>query len=89
MTQKEIQHEFLKNLWHSYNEVPLRKEKYILLFFEDYSADSKDDYDAYYEIAYTRGGFTQETWEEFMNIGGTPSFWLYLEDLFPEKGGEK
>lgn len=81
--------EFLKDLWHSYNEVPTRKDKDILQFFESYSADSEDDYDEYFELAHTREGFTQETWEDFMNIGGTPSNWLYIEDLFPktQKGG--
>lgn len=80
--------EFLKNLWHSYDEVPTRKDKDILQFFEDYSADSEDDYDAYFELAHTREGFTQETWEDFMNIEGTPSSWLYIEDLYPKEGSE-
>lgn len=75
----------MKDLWHSYNEVPTRKDKDILQFFESYSADSEDDYDEYFELAHTREGFTQETWEDFMNIGGTPSMWLYIEDLFPRK----
>lgn len=81
--------EFLKDLWHSYDEVPTRKDKDILQFFESYSADSEDDYDEYFELAHTREGFTQETWEDFMNIGGTPSNWLYIEDLFPKEGGEQ
>lgn len=82
---KWMQEEFLKDLWHSYDEVPTRKDKDILQFFESYSADSEDDYDEYFELAHTREGFTQETWEDFMNIGGTPSMWLYIEDLFPRK----
>lgn len=81
--------EFLKDLWHSYDEVPTRKDSNILQSFESYSADSEDDYDEYFELAHTREGFTQETWEDFMNIGGTPSNWLYIEDLVPKKGGEK
>ena len=79
--------EILKDLWHSYNEVPTRKNSDILLFFEDYSADSEDDYDAYYDLAATREGFTQDEWESFMNIGGTPSNWLYINDLLPKEGG--
>lgn len=86
---KWMREEFLKSLWHSYDEVPIRKDKNILQFFEDYSADSEDDYDAYFELAHTREGFTQETWEDFMNIEGTPSSWLYIDDLFPKKGGEQ
>lgn len=78
---KWMQEEFLKNLWHSYDEVPIRKDKTILQFFEDYSA--------YFELAHTREGFTQEIWEDFMNIEGAPSSWLYIEDLFPKKGGEQ
>lgn len=77
--------EFVKDLWYSYDEVPTRKDKDILQFFESYSADSEDDYDEYFELAHTREGYTQETWEDFMNIGGTPSMWLYIEDLFPRK----
>ena len=84
---KWMQEEFLKNLWHSYDEVPTRKNKDILQFFEDYSADSEDDYDAYFELVHTKEGFTQETWENFMNIEGTPSSWLYIDDLFPKEGG--
>lgn len=79
--------EFLKDLWHSYDEVPTRKDKDILQFFESYSADSEDDYDEYFELAHTREGFTQETWEDFINIGGAPSNWLYIDDLFPKEGG--
>lgn len=79
--------EFLKGLWHSYDEVPTRKNSDILLFFEDYSADPEDNYDAYYDLAATREGFTQDEWELFMNIGGTPSNWLYINDLFPKEGG--
>lgn len=81
--------EFLKGLWHSYDEVPSRKDSNILQFFEDYSTGTEDDYDAYFELIHTRDGFTQETWEEFMNIGGTPSNWLYIDDLFPKEGGEQ
>ena len=81
--------EFLKDLWHSYDEVPTRKNSDILLFFEDYSADSEDDYDAYYDLTATREGFTQDEWELFMNIGGTPSNWLYINDLFPKEGCEQ
>lgn len=81
--------EFLKDLWHPYNEVPTRKSSNILLFFESYSTGTEDDYDEYFELAYTREGFTQETWEEFMNESGVPSKWLYINDLFPKKGGEQ
>ena len=81
--------EFLKDLWHSYNEVPTIKDNNILQFFESYGAGSEDDFDEYFELANTREGFTQETWEEFMNEGGVPSKWLYIDDLMPKKGGEK
>lgn len=81
--------EFLKDLWHPYDEVPTRKSSNILLFFESYSTGTEDDYNEYFELAYTREGFTQETWEEFMNESGVPSKWLYINDLFPKKGGEQ
>lgn len=81
--------EFLKDLWHSYDEVPTIKDSNILQFFESYGAGSEDDFDEYFELANTREGFTQETWEEFMNEGGVPSKWLYIDDLMPKKGGEK
>ena len=81
--------EFLKDLWHSYDEVPTIKDNNILQFFESYGAGSEDDFDEYFELANTREGFTQETWEEFMNEGGVPSKWLYIDDLMPKKGGEK
>lgn len=79
----------MKDLWHPYNEVPTRKSSNILLFFESYSTGTEDDYNEYFELAYTREGFTQETWEEFMNESGVPSKWLYINDLFPKKGGEQ
>ena len=81
--------EFLKDLWHPFNEVPTRKSSNILLFFESYSTGTEDDYDEYFELAYTREGFTQETWKEFVNEGGIPSKWLYINDLFPKKGGKQ
>lgn len=78
--------EFLKDLWHPFDEVPTRKDSNILQFFESYGAGSEDDFDEYFELANTREGFTQETWEEFMNEGGVPSKWLYIDDLMPKKG---
>ncbi len=80
---------FLKDLWHTYDEIPTRKDSNILQFFESYSADSEDDFDEYFELAHTKEGFTQETWEEFVNEGGVPSKWLYIDDLFQKKGGDK
>lgn len=81
--------EFLKDLWHPYDEVPTRKDSNILQFFESYGTGTEDDFDEYFELANTREGFTQETWEEFMNEGGIPSKWLYIDDLLPKKGGEQ
>lgn len=81
--------EFLKDLWHPFDEVPTRKDSNILQFFESYSTGTEDDFDEYFELAHTREGFTQETWEEFMNEGGVPSKWLYIDDLFPKKGGKQ
>lgn len=81
--------EFLKDLWHPFDEVPTRKSSNILLFFESYSTGTEDDYDEYFELAHTKEGFTQETWEEFMNEGGIPSKWLYIKDLFQKEGGEQ
>ena len=78
--------EFLKDLWHPFNEAPTRKSSNILLFFESYSTGTEDDYDEYFDLAYTREGFTQETWKEFVNEGGIPSKWLYIDDLFSKKG---
>lgn len=77
--------EFIKDLWHPFYEVPTRKNSNILLFFESYSTGTEDDYDEYFELAYTREGFTQETWEEFMNEGGVPSKWFYISDLFQKE----
>lgn len=81
--------EFLKNLWHPFDEVPTRKSSNILLFFESYSTGTEDDYDEYFDLAYTREGFTQETWKEFVNEGGIPSKWLYIDDLFSKKGDKQ
>ena len=78
--------EFLKNLWHPFNEVPTRKSSNILLFFESYSTGTEDDYDEYFDLAYTREGFTQETWKEFVNAGGIPFKWCYIDNLFPKEG---
>lgn len=81
--------EFLKDLWHPFDEVPTRKSSNILLFFESYSTGTEDDYDEYFDLAYTREGFTQETWKEFVNEGGIPSQWLYIDDLFSKKGDKQ
>lgn len=76
--------QFLKDLWHPYDEVPTRKDSNMLQFFESYSTGTEDDFDEYFELAHTREGFTQETWEEFVNESGVPSKWVYLDDLFPK-----
>lgn len=81
--------QFLRDLWHPFDEVPTRKSSNILLFFESYSTGTEDDFDEYFELAHTKEGFTQETWEEFVNEGGGPSKWLYIDDLFQKKGGDK
>ena len=77
--------QLLKDLWHTYDEIPTRKDSNILQFFESYNADSEDNFDEYFELAHTKEGFTQETWEEFVNEGGVPSKWLYIDDLLPKK----
>ena len=79
----------LKDLWHPYDEVPTRKDSNILQFFESYGTGTEDDFDEYFELANTREGFTQETWEEFMNEGGIPSKWLYIDNLLPKEGGKR
>ena len=77
--------QLLKDLWHTYDEIPTRKDSNILQFFESYNADSEDNFDEYFELAHTKEGFTQETWEEFVNEGGVPSKWLYIDDLLLKK----
>ncbi len=80
--------QLLKDLWHTYDEIPTRKDSNILQFFESYNADSEDNFDEYFELAHTKEGFTQETWEEFVNEGGVPFKWLYIDDLLPKKEDE-
>lgn len=52
--------EFLKDLWHPYDEVPTIKDSNILQFFESYGAGSEDDF--YEVIEKLKEVFDMEQW---------------------------
>ena len=80
--------EFLKDLWHNGEEMPKKKNKHILMYYESYSVGERElDHDEYYDLCHTgKDGFDENTWEMFCNEAGWCSKWLYIDDLFPKKG---
>ena len=67
--------EFLKDLWHPANEEP-NKGKIILMEMRN-----GDNYALYWVN-------DEYSWERICTMFTTTS-WLYIDDLFPKKGGEE
>lgn len=70
--------EFLKDLWHPSSEKPKPNDSYI---FYEYKACNK---------IYFRTVIVSESvinWEAFV-LAEKITRWLYIDDLFPKKGGE-
>ena len=72
---KWMQKELLKNLWHPAKEIP-EEERPVL-------------------VAYKHGGYSIEYWKAY-NISGQVNYWtlditqwLYVDELFPNEGGEQ
>lgn len=66
--------EFLKDLWHQTNKEPEGYDEWILLH---YSVGN------YYSLAQVKEFKSWKGFVEKMPIDG----WLYIDDLFPKKGG--
>lgn len=75
---------FLDNLWHNTSEVP-DKRKYIIV---EYS-NKKVSRDAFtpYDIHWLYKDFTGEPWKQLIK-NEKITRWLYIDDLFPKKGGK-
>ena len=67
--------EFLKDLWHPADEEP-NKGKFILMEMRN-----GDNYALYWVN-------DEYSWERICTMFTTTS-WLYIDDLFPKKGGEE
>ena len=68
--------EFLKNLWHSASEEPEGYNEWILLRY---------NVGDYYSLAQVKDF---KSWKGFVERAPIEK-WLYLDDLFPEEGGEQ
>lgn len=68
--------EFLKNLWHPASEEPEGYNKGILLRY---------NIGDYYSLAQVKDF---KSWKGFVERAPIEK-WLYLDDLFPEEGGEQ
>jgi len=68
--------EFLKNLWHSASEEPEGYNEGILLRY---------NVGDYYSLAQVKDF---KSWKGFVERAPIEK-WLYLDDLFPEEGGEQ
>ena len=88
MTQKEIQHEFLKDLWHTDDEMPKSGKTILIKGLEWHNTVGG------YNLFNTRtdidlGDFDEKIqWDNFCECAGVNFKWCYLEELLPE-GGEK
>ena len=73
---KWMQEEFLKDLWHQTEEQPEGYDEWILLHY---------NVGNYYSLAQVKDF---KSWKGFVNRAPIEK-WLYIDDLFPKKGGEK
>ena len=71
-----MQEEFLKDLWHQTEEQPEGYDEWILLHY---------NVGNYYSLAQVKDF---KSWKGFVNRAPIEK-WLYIDDLFPKKGGEK
>lgn len=67
--------EFLKNLWHSTNEVP---EIGRVIIMENYYPDGRIEFPSNWRKSTSHNP-----------IEGNTQKWLYVDDLFPKEGGEQ
>lgn len=85
--------EFLKNLWNPASEIPTKPNASILAkAIYDIEEDTPLKYPFYY-ITYTPpcdmfSKKPSEEWNKRSSIIGI-SDWLYIDDLFPKKGGKE
>ena len=68
--------EFLKDLWHPNTEEPEGYDEWILLHY------SALNYYSLSQVKYFK------SWKEFVERAPIEK-WLYIDDLFPKKGGEE
>ena len=73
---KWMQEEFLKDLWHQVNKEPEGYDEWILMH---YSVGN------YYSLAQVK---EFKSWKGFVERAPIEK-WLYIDDLFPEEGGEQ
>lgn len=73
---KWMQEEFLKNLWHQTDEEPEGYDEWILLHY---------NVGNYYSLAQVKDF---KSWKGFVERAPIDK-WLYIDDLFPNEGGEQ
>ena len=77
---KWMREEFLKNLWHPMQEEP--KE------FKEVLAEAKLTESINTYLSFKRNDALFKNWAVYSS-GANITRWLYIEDLFPKKGGKK
>ena len=68
--------EFLNDLWHQKDEEPEGYDEWILLHYSAFN---------YYSLSQVK---YFKSWKEFVERAPIEK-WLYIDDLFPKKGGEE
>lgn len=77
---KWMQEEFLKDLWHPANEEPRE--------FAEVLAEAKITESIKTYISFKRNDALFKNWDAYSS-GANITRWLYIDDLFPKKGGEQ
>ena len=72
--------EFLKNLWHPASEEPKK--------FKEILAEAKITESIKTYISFKRNDALFKNWDAYSS-GANITRWLYVDDLFPKKGGEQ
>ena len=68
--------EFLNDLWHQKDEEPEGYDEWILLHYSAFN---------YYSLSQVK---CFKSWKEFVERAPIEK-WIYIDDLFPKKGGEE
>ena len=77
---KWVQEEFLKDLWHPASEEPRESAE---VFAEAKITESINTY-----LSFKRNDALFKNWAAYSS-GANITRWLYVDDLFPKKGGEQ
>ncbi len=79
--------EFLKGLWHDASEEPKKDANCLVYISCEYGATPENNYKEYITSMYLGGDWSLGCFPPEVDV--YPIKWCYLDDILPQKGGEK